>query len=449
VTRELAEAYLKIGTVQGDPVGSNLGDPAGAMQSYRRAESLLTGLRSRGDPATGKLLMRLYDRISVLQRSQSDPTGAVASTRRAREYARQVLARQPDDAETLTAAVEYDVSLSRALRAARDFPGAEQAAQSAIVSAEKLAAGPSGGAEARSNLADAISNLGVLQALRGDLDAAAASYRRLVEIRERMAVADPRNVVFQRQLMIAYGHVGDVLGFREGQHLGDFAGAAAVLEKAVTIAEWLTQQDPQDEKARFDLASAKLRLGAVLINLHQPANGRRQLEEAAALNAPLLRKSPANVLFQANSINLDQSLALAFAGEGRADAAVRLARQALAEAQAGIVPKITLPSQVVYADMTLAEVLARTGRLAEARKFAANVGAPLDAQPLLFRGGWLRAYFYSSLADVYRKTGDVRLAGEDLRRARDVWSGISGGPALSAFRQRELQRLDRELAGLK
>jgi len=80
--------------------------------------------------------------------------------------------------------------------------------------------------------------------------------------------------------MIAYGHVGDVLGFRAGEHLGDFAGAAEVLGKAVVIAERLVRQDPSDEKARIDLASAKLRFGTVLGEQGQAAAGLAQLEEA-------------------------------------------------------------------------------------------------------------------------------------------------------------------------
>ena len=106
-----------------------------------------------------------------------------------------------------------------------------------------------------------------------------------------MAHDQPENVVYERELMIAYGHAGDVLGFRVGEHLGDFAGAAEVLGKAVAIAEWLARQDPSDEKARLDLASAKLRFGAVLLNQGQSAAGLAQLAEAERYNASLRRRT--------------------------------------------------------------------------------------------------------------------------------------------------------------
>ena len=162
VTRELAAAYLKIGTVQGDPVGSNLGDPAGAMRSYRRAEVLLTPLHSRGDPAATMLLISVYTRIAALQRSKADAPAAIESIRLARRCADQLLTYRPGDSDALAAAVDLDLSLSRALRASRDPNGAAAAGRSALAAAEKLSAGQPNNANLRAGLADAISNMGVL-----------------------------------------------------------------------------------------------------------------------------------------------------------------------------------------------------------------------------------------------------------------------------------------------
>ena len=448
VRRELAAAYLKIGTVQGDPVSSNLGDPVGAMQSYRRAENLLAALSSRGDPDSARLLMSVYMGISALQRSKADAAGAIDSIRLARRCAEQVLARLPGDSEALAAMVDLDLSLSRALRASGDPKGAGVAARSAVTAAEKLSSGQPRDANLLAGLADAISNVGVLEAQSGDLDSAAASYRHLVAIRERMAHDQPQNVVYQRQLMIAYGHVGDVLGFRAGEHLGDFAGAAEVLSKAVAIAEWLARQDPSDEKARFDQASAKLRLGTVLWRQGQAAAGLAQLEEADRLNAPLLRKNAANTLYLGNSIALNNTIAEALLETGRGNEAVRLAQQALADAEAGIASKLATPSQVLHSQLGLAIVLAYTGRGQEAGQVAAALGAALESDPKLLRTGWLRAYFYSGLGRIYQRMGKAQDARVWFGKSRQAWEGIVGGPALSAHRERELQHLDAVLAAV-
>src|SRR5207253_5452515 len=49
--REIAAAYEKVGDVQGAPNRSNLGDTAGAVASYLRAEKILTDLVRPGDAA--------------------------------------------------------------------------------------------------------------------------------------------------------------------------------------------------------------------------------------------------------------------------------------------------------------------------------------------------------------------------------------------------------------
>ena len=448
VRRELAAAYLKIGTVQGDPVSSNLGDPLGAMQSYRRAENLLAPLDSRGDQAAARLLMSTYTRIAALQRSKADAAGAMDSIRLARRCAEQVLARLPGDSEALAAMVDLDLSLSRALRASGDPKGAGVAARSAVTAAEKLSSAQPRDPNLLAGLADAISNVGVLAAQSGDLDSAAASYRHLVTIRERMARDQPQNVVYQRQLMIAYGHVGDVLGFRAGEHLGDFAGAAEVLAKALAIAEWLARQDQSDEKARFDLASAQLRLGTVLWQQGRTAAGLAQLEAADRLNAPLLRKNAANTLYLANSIVLKTTIAEALLETGRGNEAVRLARQALADAEAGIASKLATPSQVLHSQLGLAIVLAYTGHSSQAGQVATGLGAALESNPKLLRAGWLRAYFYSELGRIYQRIGQNQDARTWYGKSRQAWERIVGGPALSARRQRELQRLDAALAAV-
>jgi eukaryotic-like serine/threonine-protein kinase len=448
VTRELAAAYIKIGAVQGDPVSSNLGDPVGAMRSYRRAEALLIPISARGDPATAKLLTSVYTRISALQRSKADVAAAIESIRKARRYADQVLARSPGDTEALASALDLNLSLSRALRAAGDPKGARAAGESALVAAEKLSAGQPDNATLLGGLADAISNTGVLQAQSGDLDSAAAAYGRLVEIRTRMARNHPQNVVYQRQLMIAYGHVGDVLGFRAGENLGDFEGAAQVLGKAVAIAEWLVRQDPSDEKARFDLASAKLRLGTVLEEQGQTAAGLAQLEEADRLNAPLLRKNGANELYLANSVALKSTIADALVVLGRRNEAVRLARQSLTDTEAGVASKLATRSQVLHRQLELAIVLARAKHGEEAGQVAASLGGELEGNPKLLRAGWLRAYFYSGLGGVYQQIGQFPQARAWFTKSREAWSKISGGPILSARRESEIQRLDAAIAGL-
>ena len=76
LARELAQAYIKIGSVQGNPLGSNLGDSAGALTSLARADDLLTPLAAGGDPAARREL------VTVAYQHRDHPSGRRQSDRR-------------------------------------------------------------------------------------------------------------------------------------------------------------------------------------------------------------------------------------------------------------------------------------------------------------------------------------------------------------------------------
>src|SRR5262249_50516259 len=67
--RELASAYRRLGDVQGNAVGSSLGDPTSALVSYRKAWDLLEdiGRRKPLDLTAQTERLLLYHRIGSLQ----------------------------------------------------------------------------------------------------------------------------------------------------------------------------------------------------------------------------------------------------------------------------------------------------------------------------------------------------------------------------------------------
>src|SRR5262249_7675897 len=64
VLRVLATAYSRVGDVQGRPLQPNLGDTAGALASYRKAEAILTRLAAR---ETEGILLQ-HERIDLSNR---------------------------------------------------------------------------------------------------------------------------------------------------------------------------------------------------------------------------------------------------------------------------------------------------------------------------------------------------------------------------------------------
>jgi tetratricopeptide (TPR) repeat protein len=88
--------------------------------------------------------------------------------------------------------------------------------------------------------------LGDIRRQRGNLDAALASYRDSLAIRDRLATSDPGNAGWQRDLSVSYEKIGDVQVDQ-----GDLAGALKSYQEDLAIADWLATSDPGNAHARY------------------------------------------------------------------------------------------------------------------------------------------------------------------------------------------------------
>ena len=61
-------------------------------------------------------------------------------------------------------------------------------------------------------MASALAAVGMAQSRLGQLEPALASFREGAATLERLVAAEPRNMNWNRELMLAYGHMADVLG---------------------------------------------------------------------------------------------------------------------------------------------------------------------------------------------------------------------------------------------
>src|SRR5439155_25830427 len=190
---------------------------------------------------------------------------AVAGYETAREIVRRLVDERPQDSKALRLAADIDSEMVHYFFDQRNPSRVLQASQGAENMVRRIVALNPSSVEAREYLSVAQSNLGEAYLATRELDLAANSFRAAAETREQLVRDEPEVVGHRRDLMVAYGHLGDTLGPPRGGGLGDLHGAEQALRKATDIAEWLCRRDPADRKARFDLASAKYRTGATLM----------------------------------------------------------------------------------------------------------------------------------------------------------------------------------------
>jgi tetratricopeptide (TPR) repeat protein len=280
------------------------------------------------------------------------------------------------------------------------------------------------------------------------LEDAVACFRDAIAIREQLVREYPENVSYQRDLMVGYGTLGDVLGFQTGMNLGDTAGALAAFRKAFEIAQWLTEQDPADRKAKFDLFSASLRLGSLMADdPQQVAAGLRLLQQTEGIIAPLLAEDPMNARFLYNAAYLERRIGFGLAETGREPAAVRRLEHA-STALARVVDGPLGPAARL--NMTLANARLASLGVPEARtlELAESAERELGKVPVQVRSPWLEAAVYQDLGHAYRRIGRLDRAAACLEKSRASLVGVKAPPSLEAKRRTLLASVQADLAAV-
>jgi non-specific serine/threonine protein kinase/serine/threonine-protein kinase len=198
--RELATAYQRVGDVQGNPFFANLGDTAGAIQSYRKA------LRIRLDLAG--------DHPSAF----SDQAALVATY----------------------------MNLGLALENNLDFAAATDAYRKAYAIATTWAVDRKDDPQAQETLAGVCFSLAILLADQGDVAGSLNYYRKSAAIREAIRGGSQafRNQV-QTRLAGVYGYMAGDLSIQ-----GDPASAIALQSKTHAILAAQVAADPQNSQLR-------------------------------------------------------------------------------------------------------------------------------------------------------------------------------------------------------
>jgi tetratricopeptide (TPR) repeat protein len=453
---ELARAYIKVGDVQGNPIAANLGDTAGAIVSFTRAKELLRPLADGGDRAAQLGIAEAGQKLANIQWAQDDRSGALAELSDAIELMERAVAREPSDREAVSVLGDVYAARARFANTLGDFPAAARDGERAMQAARRLVELDPHNQDHQMNLSTAHNAVGAARILAGNLEGAAAAFREAVALRERLVSERPTDATYQRNLIIAYGNLGDVLGFRTGQNLGDPAGAAAAYEKAVRLAEAATRSDPADQRAIFDLASAKLRLGAALSDVPgQEARGLRVLEEADALNTTLAAQDAGSARYGYNALVIGLRLGTVLTRLGRATEAARRYETVRADATRflngpnGANARVQLVlASARLATLRAVEDDARAVPLADyvATELAKKPsGLPVvDAEAYAAAG---RSYLRCAMRDTASERDRLaRAAIAALTKSAEQWRRAELSKALDAHRTSELAAIDADIA---
>lgn len=320
---ELASAYERVGDVQGSPLGPNLGDIDGAIESYSKALAIREAIFNESGEderyATAMLQSRLFrikqvrgnmeeaeqhlrSAVSILEGLPvSDPLSTVTAARFSMELGDLLMSKTNGNVEQAIESYRKSISLANSIipgpqnnvessdglslnerilsvtqmsyrRLGQYFEShkhlgeARDAFSKALTESERLlAASDTTKPIAEVVVGISLGNLGRIEALTGDPESGLEKATRSRDICRAALDKDPKNQLAKSELALALGNIAGIQFI-----LGDEAGSVSNFNKAIDIQKEISASNPQDTYNSGNLADSYSSFGDVLEKIDPP-----------------------------------------------------------------------------------------------------------------------------------------------------------------------------------
>jgi len=286
---ELATAYEKVGDVQGNPFGANLGNQEGALASYRKALAIRKGLYGANltDAKARLELGNAYKRVADILWAKGQNDEASLNYRNSLAPFEELVQADPKNPQYIRGLNLALNGLAHVQAQSGDFKGALDSYRKCLANAEALqAADPTSKTNIRSV---AVVNLKVGDALMDLRDYAGAllPYEKSVEGFSRLAGATQNNAATARELGLAYARIGTT-----DMHLEHYEKAVEFHLKAIEQQKQVALADPNNLQSHFDLAATYGNLGDAYLRIKEFDNATASVREAIRISIATLASNP-------------------------------------------------------------------------------------------------------------------------------------------------------------
>jgi tetratricopeptide (TPR) repeat protein len=433
---DLASAYERLGRIQGGPNSGHLGRIDDALASYRKASDVFERLEStnRGDREIVIRQARIAVAMGRVQALNGREDAAPVHLKDAIDLGRKVTSADqllPD--ETLDAMLYLgDIAFDKGRPdEALDYyqqawPHSERGAQ--------LDPSPS----QQRGLMNIRIRIGRAQIFTGDLASAHREFQQAYEFARVMAVKMPDNAVARRDAFLLLDQLAALTGHPDRPNLGDPRGGAALYDEAVAVAEKIVASDPQDIRARRDLAETSAGRAATLRDL-APEQSRAQYQRVFEIYAAMPESYTKAANVSQWLAQHRRGLGLSLAGMSRFDAALQELDRALAEFK-----RLQLAKDMGVALQDIAHLRMRKGQMREARAAAEESIATLESarherpNDVSLRRDLAGAY--AVMGRIAGATAGCEAERQWMKRREQLWQELAGTQA-AEYAAAELKRL--------
>lgn len=301
--RELATAYERVGDVQGNPYFANLGDIAGAIQSYRKALRIRLDLAGYHPSAFSDqaALVATYMNLALALENNLDFASAMDAYRKAYAIATTWAVDRKDDPQAQETLAGVCFSLAILLADQGDVPGSLNYYRESAAIREAIRGGSKAFRDqVQTRLAGVYGYMAGDLSLQGDFASAIAFQTRARAILAEQVAADPQNSQLREFFLQSEYWTANY-----SEQKGDYKQSISNYREALAGYQKLSTSDPRDALAMRYLGLCEMGMGNSLFASGNAAqgiqHGRQAVQIFAALAAASRGSSSISVLALAHS----------------------------------------------------------------------------------------------------------------------------------------------------
>jgi len=302
---ELAEGFLRMGDVQGIPYGDNLGDSAGALESYQKALNLLENAPAENlefIKTRAKVFQKLA-LISVRQENSRDKT--IEYTNRSIELLEKIAAAEPNSANKMALADGY-FQLSAYIGVSGELEKSVSILQKVAAISGELSQSEPENAEfaffdlkVNGRIAFHYSQMGFDEmyfwnenAARENYEKSVPYFERSIELAKKLSAADPENTKYPRAEAIQKSNLAEALA-----EIGRTDEALKLQREVLDYQKNILETDAANQEIKFAVAEDYLDLSRTLIYRGEKSAAQENFERGIKIMEELIKSDPTNSEF--------------------------------------------------------------------------------------------------------------------------------------------------------
>jgi serine/threonine protein kinase len=306
--QELANAYEKVGDVQGNPYYANLGNASGAIASYGKARTIFESIlkKDQGNSSLKWSLESNYMALGWCSEAKQDFPDALRYLRQALALAESL---SPQDARASDRVAGAHYGIANILAQTGDPNGAlENYQKAAAIRKSALSiANPAQSTSLRTHLAADYTGTARVLADQGQFESAIKAQQQATALLEELCAADPINATLRGFLADSYKLLGSDL-----KDNGDLQRGVHDLRQAKGIYQSLSAADPSNALIRYRIGYVDISLGDGLLKQKHSAEGIQNLREALSLFQHLAETDSANNYSRSGLADVYSSIGTAY-----------------------------------------------------------------------------------------------------------------------------------------